>query len=63
MHYTTTQNSGRIKNFSIEEDSFGHDSITRLQTANHLIGMPRRDPIRHKIVPKMQGVMGGEKAQ
>ncbi len=61
--HTTTINSGlRLKEFSVEDESFGQDSATRLMTANHLIGLPRRDPLRNRVVPKMQGVMGGETA-
>ena len=58
-----TRNSGRLKNFSVENDSFGQDSFTRLKTANQLVGLPRRDPLKQKIIPKLQGVLGGENAK
>ena len=48
-----TRNSGRMKNFSVDNESFGQDSFTRLKTANQLVGLPRRDPLKQKIIPKL----------
>lgn len=59
---TINTTNSQFKQFSLEDENFGQDSTTRLMTANHLIGLPRRDPIRNKVVPKMQGVLGGETA-
>ncbi len=59
----TTPNSGRLKNFSMESELYRHEQSMRLQTANQIVGMPRRDPLRHKVIPQLQGVIGGEKAR
>ena len=53
---------GRLKEFSIQDENFGHDSTSRLLTANQSVGLPRRDPLKSKVATKMQGVMGGETA-
>ena len=50
----------RLKEFSVEDESFGKDSTQRLLTASQLIGLPRRDPIKSKVVPNMKGVLGGD---
>ena len=42
---------------------FKADQSGRLQTASHIMGMPRRDTLKQKIIPAMHGVMAGDKAR
>ena len=53
-----------MRNFTIDDDGIlAHEQSLRLQTANVTQGFPKRDTIKQKVVPSMQGVLGGERTQ
>ena len=61
--YVPSRGSPTVKELEIEEKSEPGCQSARLQTASHLIGLPRRDPLKQKIIPAMHGIFGGDTAR